>query len=106
MEFLLNVLDNIVTCRSNSRELVYAGTQLIGDAGSNRNRLETVRRRLGWSEMGAEPELAAYLKEVESTNFFQRMQIASQPSEVNFLDDSVPEAELTPSTDSATAGSE
>eukprot|EP01041_Mallomonas_annulata_P003538 gene3538-7037_t len=90
VEFVLNTRDKIVTYRSNSRELVYAGTQLIGDGGSNRNRLESVRRKLGWQEMGVAVEETEYLKQMENTNFFQRIQMASQPSEVNFLDDSVP----------------
>lgn len=97
VEFLLNTGDNIVTYRSNSRELVYAGVQMIGDAGSNKNRLETVRRRLGWSEMGVDTEVSAYLKEMDKVNFFQRLQMASQPSEVNFLDDSVPDVDAQPS---------
>jgi len=52
LEFLVNGLDNIITYRSNSREVVMAGPQNIGDGGSNKNRLDVVKRKLGVSEMG------------------------------------------------------
>ena len=90
VEFLLNPVDNIVTYRSNSRELVYAGTQVIGDGGSHLNRLETIRRKLGWNEMGVEDEETSYINAMKNTNFFVKMQMASQPSEINFLDNDVP----------------
>ena len=52
LEFLVNGLDNIITYRSNSREVVMAGPENIGDGGSNKNRLDVVRRKLGVDEMG------------------------------------------------------
>mmetsp|Transcript_24502 Transcript_24502/g.24743 ORF Transcript_24502/g.24743 Transcript_24502/m.24743 type:complete len:244 (-) Transcript_24502:49-780(-) len=98
VEFLLNTRDNIVTYRSNSRDLVYAGTQLIGDGGANKNRLETVRRRLGWTEMGVEKEMTDYIKMMDKTSFIKRIQMASEPSDVNFLDNSVPIIDSSPVT--------
>lgn len=42
IEFLLNKLDKIIAYRTNSRELVYAGYTMVGDGGSNKNRLEVL----------------------------------------------------------------
>ena len=79
-----------MTYRSNSREIVYAGVEPIGDGGSNRNRIESIRRKLGWFEMGYQQDEQDYFKKMEKTNFFERIQMASEPSDVNFLDNSVP----------------
>lgn len=92
VEFLLNAKEKLITYRSNSRELLKAGADLVGDGGSNRNRLEAVRRRLGVQEMGMNDETAAYVEQVTNKmSFFERLKAASQPNEINFIDNSVPE---------------
>lgn len=91
VEFLINGADHIITYRSNSRELVRAGVQVVGDAGSNRNRLEGIKRKLGVSEMEMDGETEAYLKETSSLGLLQQMRMMSEPSEINFVDNSVPE---------------
>jgi uncharacterized protein (DUF1499 family) len=79
--------DKLVTYRSNSREVITAGPQtVIGDGGSNRNRLDKIIRNLGWGFMGASKEDDAYIKEMESISFFKKMQRASQPNAINFED--------------------
>jgi len=108
VEFLINGVDRIITYRSNSRELVRAGTQVVGDAGSNRNRLEGIKRKLGVSEMEMDTETEAYLKETSSLGFLQQMKMMSEPSEINFVDNSVPEtrAPITITTPAAAVVSE
>ncbi|CAM9723900.1 unnamed protein product, partial [Sphacelaria rigidula] len=59
VEFLLRPEDGLVTFRSSSQKNVYAGPVIVGDGGSNRNRLEALRRRLGWPEKGIDN----YMKE-------------------------------------------
>ena len=98
VEFLINGADRIITYRSNSRELVRAGMQVVGDAGSNRNRLEGIKRKLGVSEMQMDTETEAYLKETSALGLLQQMRMASEPSEINFVDNSVPETRATTST--------
>lgn len=93
VEFLLNPRDSIVTFRSNSREVVFAGTQIVGDGGANRNRIESIRRKVGWQAMGMDSDVDQFLKEMEKKTFIERIQMASQPSDVNFLDN---EAEVSP----------
>jgi len=90
LEFLINSNDKIITYRSNSRDLLMAGVQLVGDGGSNRNRLESIKRKLGVTDMGSSKEVDTYMKQVSNYGFFKQMQEASQPSEINFIDNSVP----------------
>ena len=91
IEFLVNGLDNIITLRSNSREVVMAGPENIGDGGSNKNRLEVIRRKLGVEEMGvaASYDEKDLYQEQEKMGLFGRMNAASQPNDINFLDNSV-----------------
>eukprot|EP00904_Undaria_pinnatifida_P003415 jgi/Undpi1/13074/HiC_scaffold_8.g02736.m1 len=52
IEFLFKPQDGLVSFRSKSMKDVYAGPVLVSDGGSNRNRLETLRKKLGWLEKG------------------------------------------------------
>ena len=90
IEFLVNSLDNIITYRSNSREVIMAGPENVGDGGSNKNRLEVIRRKLGVTEMGMNDEAEDFMKANEKLSIFDRMNMASQPNEINFLDNKVP----------------
>eukprot|EP01035_Chromulina_nebulosa_P017719 gene17719-23311_t len=90
IEFLINPIDKIITYRSGSRELVMFGFQPLGDGGSNKNRLESIRGKLGVNEMKLSNEAESYIKEVENMGFIQMMNELSQPNDVNFLDNSVP----------------
>jgi uncharacterized protein (DUF1499 family) len=97
IEFLVNPLDKIITYRSNSRELIYAGTDPIPDGGSNRNRLEEIKRVLGVQEMSTTgndeyDEDVKYIKEFDNMNWISRMQVLSQPNAINFEDNSVPDS--------------
>lgn len=91
IELLLNSKDNIITYRSNSREVIMAGTQLIGDGGSNRNRLTSIQRKLNVREMGMNDDVEQYIRKTDQLGFLQRIAAASQPNEINFVDNSVPE---------------
>lgn len=91
IELLLNGKDKIITYRSNSRELVTAGSQVIGDAGSNRNRLDSIKRKLGVSDMGMTADAEQYIRKTEQLSIFQQIAAASKPDEINFLDNSVPD---------------
>jgi uncharacterized protein (DUF1499 family) len=90
VEFLLIPKDDFITYRSNSRELVRAGLSIVGDGGSHRNRLENVRRRAQLVEMNQNKDELEYMRENENLNFFQRMQRASLPNDINFIDNSTP----------------
>lgn len=94
IEFLLNGPDRIITYRSNSRDVITVGFQQpLGDGGSNQNRLEAIRRKLGVSEMKLSDAAEDYIKEVNKRGLLQIMQEASEPNDINFLDNSVPQAE-------------
>lgn len=88
IELLLNDNDKIITYRSNSRETVVAGTEIVGDAGANRNRLNDLKSKLQLVEMGAYEEVDNYIKTQDSRNIFDRLLEASKPSEINFIDNS------------------
>jgi uncharacterized protein (DUF1499 family) len=91
IEVLINKKDKIITYRSNSREVIAAGSEIIGDGGSNKNRLVSLRGKLGVKEMGLDDETEQFIKKENSLNFLQKISAASKPSEINFLDNSVPE---------------
>jgi hypothetical protein len=93
-EFLVNPLDNIITYRANSRDVMMAGSQVIGDGGSSKNRLDSIRRKLAVSEMGVTDTEAEYYKERSNFGIIRQIAEASKPSEINFIDNSVPGAEL------------
>lgn len=86
IEFLINPLDKIITYRSNSREVIVAANSVLSDNGSNKNRLQSVKRKLGVKEMGTISE--EY--DLEKPNFFRYQKAASLPNEINFIDNSVP----------------
>jgi uncharacterized protein (DUF1499 family) len=92
LEFLINPRDKLITYRSNSRTLVSAGTEIVGDGGSNKNRLLSMQRRLGVQQMGMNDDLQQLLKSNDKRNFLDRLRIASQPNEINFIDNSVPDS--------------
>ncbi|CAN0120481.1 unnamed protein product [Discosporangium mesarthrocarpum] len=52
LEFLLKPSDGLVFFRSRSRKVVKAGPVVVGDGGSNKIRMEKIRRRVGWPEKG------------------------------------------------------
>ncbi|CAM9867381.1 unnamed protein product [Ectocarpus sp. 12 AP-2014] len=52
VEFLFKPSDGLVSFRSKSLKNVYAGPVIVGDGNSNRNRLEALRKKLGWPEEG------------------------------------------------------
>ena len=91
IELLLNDNDKIITYRSNSRETVMAGTEIVGDAGANRNRLNDLKSKLGLDEMGAYEETDNYIKIQDNRNIFDRLLEASKPNEINFIDNSIPD---------------
>lgn len=96
VEFLMaSPSDKLVTYRTNSREMIFApglsGPVPVSDGGSHKNRLKSILNRLEWSEMGTTKEKSNYMKENEEMNLFKRMEKASQPNEINFIDNSVPE---------------
>jgi uncharacterized protein (DUF1499 family) len=92
VEFLVNDKDKIVTYRSNSRDVLFAGTQVIGDGGSNKNRLESIKKRIKTIDNENQAEIFAYEKEYGKLTIFEKMSMASQPNDINFLDNSVPDS--------------
>jgi len=105
IEFLMsttNPSDKLVMYRTNSRELIripgLSGTQVVPDGGSQKNRLDAIKRHLGneWTEMGLDhdnQELQLYLNKMNSKDFFQKNfgYMRNDASEINFLDNSVSE---------------
>lgn len=90
IEFLVNPIDKIITYRTNSREVAMAGPQVIGDGGSNKNRLDIIRRKLAVSEMGESEESIKFMAKENSMGFISKMRRDSTPNEINFIDNSVP----------------
>lgn len=90
IEFLINDKDHIITYRSNTRDtiMIYLQTP-VTDGGSNINRLESIKRKLGVKEMTIAIENEVYMKKRGNAGLFQVMQEASEPNDVNFLDNSV-----------------
>lgn len=68
--------------------------QPLSDGGSNKNRLESIRRKLNVKEMKMSEEAEDYIKQSDRRGLIQIIQDASQPSEINFLDNSVPTNEI------------
>ena len=94
IEVLVNGLDHIVTYRSNSREVVMAGASVVPDGGSNRNRLATIQRRLNLKEMSLNSDVEEALD--AKPDFFSYQKKAQAPSDINFVDNSVPEQSAAP----------
>lgn len=92
LEFLVNSIDKIITYRTNSREVAMAGPQVIGDGGSNANRLDIIRRKLGVFEMGESEESVKFMEKEKNMGFITKMRRDSTPNEINFIDNSVPAA--------------
>lgn len=92
LEFLVNPIDKIITYRTNSREVAMAGPQVIGDGGSNLNRLDIIRRKLGVFEMGESEESVKFMEKEKNMGFITKMRRDSTPNEINFIDNSVPAA--------------
>ena len=95
VEFLLIPEDSLVTYRSNSREVVFAGTAALGDGGSHANRLLTIRKHLKLQEMGVDAEDESFYREQQNPGFLDKLKtgfgyIDSKPADINFLDNSVP----------------
>ena len=90
LEFLVNPIDKIITYRTNSREVAMAGPQVITDGGSNKNRLDIIRRKLGVFEMGESEESIKFMAKEQSMGFITKMRRDSTPNEINFIDNSVP----------------
>ena len=96
VEFLMaNPKERLITLRTNSRDVLMAGPQIVGDGGAQKNRLDSIKRRLGagWGEMGIEDdEEMAYLEKMSQTNEISRNFGFGRnaASEINFLDNSVP----------------
>jgi uncharacterized protein (DUF1499 family) len=90
LEFLVNPIDKIITYRTNSREVAMAGPQVITDGGSNKNRLDIIRRKLGVYEMGESEESIKFMAKEQSMGFISKMRRDSTPNEINFIDNSVP----------------
>ncbi len=87
IEFLFNDKDKIITYRSNSREVVAAGPEILGDGGSHKNRLESIKRKINLKSSDQNEEMEEYMQEFETKyNFIQKLQMASQPNDINFLD--------------------
>lgn len=93
LEFLVIGPDHLITYRSNSRILVPLGTDIVGDGGANRNRLSSIQQKLGVAEMAMDDDTVRYIQKNNRMNFLDRLRAASEPNEVNFLDNSVPENE-------------
>ena len=72
-----------------------AGPQIVvNDSGSNKSRLERIKKKSNLVEIRTiDKEDQKYLEDFESMNFFAKQQFLSQPSDVNFLDNEVPEEE-------------
>ena len=73
---------------------------MVGDGGSNRNRINEIQYKLGVKEMGMGDETtASYMsqKKALENNFiisnFNIQAAAQLPNEINFIDNSVPTTE-------------
>ena len=94
VEFLINAQDKLITFRSNSREVAFAGPQQLGDRGSNRNRLVQLQRKLGLKDMGDYG--SEYFENqssglpfdglLPSANLFKYQSMANEPDAINFMD--------------------
>lgn len=91
IEFLVNGADKIITYRSNSRQVVSAGTGIIGDGGSNRNRLNAIQSKIRAKSMrqASEFENEYSSRKADNLNFiyenFNIQAAAQEPSEINFI---------------------
>lgn len=102
VEFQVKDADKIVSYRSNSRDAIKAGTQLIPDGGANKNRMMTMRKKLALREMDMSDETEQFIKREENLLYFQRLRENSLPNEINFIDNSVPDSAPTENLDATT----
>lgn len=96
VEFLMPYpSDRTIFYRSNSRDVISAGPQIVlSDSSTHRSRLEKIRTKSNLEILGdVNDEEEKYLKDFEKLNFFQKMNILSQPADINFLDNEVPDPE-------------
>jgi uncharacterized protein (DUF1499 family) len=90
VEFLINPIDKIITYRTNTREVVMAGPQVVSDGGSHRQRIAAIKLNLGVLEMGETDESITFMEKESKMGFIEKMKRDSTPNEINFIDNSVP----------------
>ena len=93
VEFLMPYPDDRnIFYRSNSRDVIMAGPQIVvGDNGAHIKRIDRIKKRAGLVDMAATTnENQKYLEDFENLNFFEKQQLLSKPSDVNFLNNDVP----------------
>jgi uncharacterized protein (DUF1499 family) len=95
LELLLLPADQLVTFRSNSREVVKVGASVVGDGGSHLNRLKSIRNHLKLREMGVEDDNEQFFQMQQQASFLNTLKsgfgyTSNKPDDINFLDNSVP----------------
>lgn len=94
VEFLMPTPSDMkIFYRSNSRDLIRAGQQFqLSDSGTQKKRLDRVQRAAGLGVMEqVTTDEAQYLEDFNNMNFFQKQKFLSNPADINFLDNKVPE---------------
>eukprot|EP01039_Chlorochromonas_danica_P008778 gene8778-9680_t len=87
VEVLLNPDEKIITYRSNSRQVVRIGSDVLSDGGTNKNRLLDLQKQLGLKAMGEQEELLDKIfGDKKQLYFFDQFHLSAEPDEVNFLD--------------------
>lgn len=87
VEVLLNPDEKVITYRSNSRQVVRIGSDVLSDGGTNKNRLINLQKQLGLKAMGEQEELLDKIfGDKKQLYFFDQFHLSAEPDEVNFLD--------------------